>query len=86
MSRERPTGRYYTHKRTIEEKPQHIKLVNVHALNFNTLLDDVRKSPLPQDVIANSNGWERLSKHFLSGKNPHGSQDRPFYTVTKAGS
>ena len=42
MSRERPTGRYYTHKRTIEEKPQHIKLVNVHALNFNTLLDDVR--------------------------------------------
>ena len=42
MSRDRPTGRYYSHKRSIEEKAKHIKPVNVHALNFNTLLDDVR--------------------------------------------
>ena len=34
MSRDHPTGRYYTHKRTIEEKAQQIKPVNVHALNF----------------------------------------------------
>jgi hypothetical protein len=46
MSRDRPTGRYYTHKRTIEEKAQQIKPVNVHALNFNTLLDDVRTIPV----------------------------------------
>ena len=42
MSRDRLTGRYYSHKHTIEEKAQHIKPVNEHAFNFNTLLDDVR--------------------------------------------
>ena len=42
MANERPKGRYYAHKETLEQKIQSLKPLNVHTLHFNMVLDDVR--------------------------------------------